>query len=391
MIAGLAKGFCRRALAAWPTFAILLAIASGATGAPGAVATDTAWARLPGAKAEAIDPGNPRQRTTVVQGQANDLAAALGALQQCQALQPEGPPCELTRLNDERIATGRQIRARVPTGPHPLFLWRYERGATTLYLAGSIHILKPSLYPVAEQLETAFAQSDQLVLEVNTEQYPQDELTRRSLAHGRLPEGAELQTVLPAPIYQRLAQRLADYGVPMQNLAPLSPAMVMNQFVVYRLMSLGYLPEYGLEQHFMAQRGARPILELESLEAQLTLLFDQPLPVQIQLLADTLDLEAAIEPMLADMVAAWLSGDDARFLTLFEEQSGDSAAARAFNRALLDDRNVGMAARISELLTRPGKYFVLIGAAHLVGDQGIVALLERQGVRGRRIYSTDRL
>ena len=169
------------------------------------------------------------------------------------------------------------------------------------------------------------------------------------------------------------------------------PAMLMNQLVVARLMALGYQPEHGVEQHFLSRRTHQQVLELESLEAQLELLFDQPMGIQIQLLADSLDMELEVEPLLADLLAAWFSGDDAAFLRLFSAQTGDSELAQAFSRMLLDERNPGMAEGIRGYLQRPGTYFVLVGAAHLVGENGVVSLLENAGLRGRRIRSSDAL
>ena len=101
--------------------------------------------------------------------------------------------------------------------------------------------------------------------------------------------------------------------------------------------------------------------------------------------------EAEVEAIIADMLAAWLSGDDASLLRLFEVQAGNSELSRAFNTKLLDERNVTMAQTIRRYLAGSGTYFVLIGAGHFVGDQGIISLLGRQGVRGRRITSDTQL
>jgi hypothetical protein len=339
-----------------------------------------------------VAPDRPDLRA-LVHGQPHDLAASLAARERCEALLGGRGSCEIVRLGDERVTTGQEIRERVPDEPHPLFLWRYTRGTTTLYLAGSIHILKPTIYPLPAQLTAAFRQASHLVLEVDVHGLPPAELQRRTLARARLPDGQTLHDVLPAPLLRRLETRLAAYGITLDMVNRAKPALVMNQLVVSRLLALGYLPDSGLESHFLAQRTHQQVLELESLDDQLALLFDQPIATQVALLAETLDVEREVEPLLAGMLVAWLSGDDATFLELFEAQAGDSAESRAFNEALLDERNRGMAAGIRRLLEgsgeSPRRYFVLVGAAHLVGEQGIVQLLARQGIHGRRIRSTD--
>lgn len=359
---------------------------------------DPAFDTLPDAKALAVLPGQP-EVTGLAHSQPHDLAASLQARASCEAAASgvETPAtgaqrCEIVRLNDVAVTSGRDIRAQVPD-THPLFLWRYTHGRNTVFLAGSIHILKPSLYPLPAQFDLAFDSADHLVLEVHTAALSPADLQQRTLAHALLPDDQTLDQVVPQDLYRRLDERLAVYGTSTQMVNRAKPALVMNQLVLSRLMALGYEPDSGAESYFLARRRHQQIHELESVEAQLALLFDQPLATQVELLKDTLDLEPDIEPLLAGLMVAWLSGDDARLLALFEAQTGDSPEARAFNRALLDDRNHTMAAGIRRYLESAtgGTYFVLVGAAHLVGDPGIVALLERQGVRGERIHSTDRI
>ncbi len=367
--------------------AAALADAGRAVSGSEAVAYDD----LARAKAMAIRPGSPTSSAAVSHGQPNDLAAARQALQQCQAQSSAAEPCEVVRLNDEQVTTARAILDGVPEAPHPLYLWEYRQGQSTVYLAGSIHVLKPALYPLPPQLYGAFERSDYLAVEVDPSRYPRDELQRLTADYGLLTAGKTLREVLPASLAQRLERRLEAYGIPLAALPNAKPAMMMNQLVMARLMALGYQPEYGVEQHFLGRRTHQKVLELESLEAQLELLFDQPLDMQIQLLADSLDMELEIEPTLAGLLTAWFSGDDAAFLRLFTTQTGDSDLAQAFSRLLLNERNPGMADGIRGYLQNPGTYFVLVGAAHLVGDHGVVSLLQDAGIRGRRISSSDTL
>jgi uncharacterized protein YbaP (TraB family) len=368
--------------------AVLLAGASPAPAEP-------TFESLADAKALAVVPTRPEIGRGLAHSQPHDLAASVRAREQCQVTAAAGELCEVVRLNDQRITTGAEIRARVPKEPHPLFLWRYRGDRNVVYLAGSIHILKPSLYPLPQQLDDAFQRSDYLVLEVNVASFDLEEMQRRTMAHARLPDQQTLADVLPAPLHQRLDRHLGAFGMTAAMLSRAKPAMVMNHVVVSRLLTLGYLPDSGLESHFLSRRSGQEILELESLDAQLELLFDQPLATQIQLLAETLDMEAGIEPLLAGLLVAWLSGNDAEFLELFKAQSGDSPLSRDFTRKLLDERNHTMAERIRGYLTddsaEPASYFVLVGAAHLVGDQGIVQLLARHGIHGERVLSNERI
>lgn len=351
--------------------------------------TSAAYDMLAGRKARAEVPGNSSIQGTA-HSQPNDLAASRTALANCEARRPDSTaPCEVTRLNNDVVATGNEIRARVAAGPHPLYLWRYRSATATVFLVGSIHVLKPSLYPLPPQFDAAFDHADYLVVEVNTDDQSDADLQALSMRYALLPDQQTLADVLPAPLYQRLDEHLAAYGMSAAAAARTKPVVAMNALVLARLTALGYLTDYGLEEHFRERLGTRQILELESMQSQLSLLFEQPLPTQIQLLTDALDQEYLIEPLLTELLIAWLSGDDARFLELFEQQTGDSELAVAFNRQLLDERNIGMADKVHGYLRSNGTYFVLAGAAHFIGPQGIVALLAQQGIAGRRIMSDE--
>jgi len=346
---------------------------------------------LPGAKAMAVAPHRPDSIRGIAHSQPHDLLASSRALEACRAEAGPQQPCEIVRLNAERITTGAEIRDRVTDSPHPLFLWRFASRGTVVYLAGSIHILKPTLYPLPAPLEAAFRLADYLVLEVDVSAIPPQQMQQRTLEYALLPQGQTLSGVLPAGLHAELTSHLADYGMTPDMLERARPAMVMNQIVVSRLMALGYQPDSGLESHFLAQRTDQSVLELESLDDQLALLFGQPLATQVELLDETLEVADDIEPLLTDMLVAWMSGNDAAFLQAFKAQSGDSPRARAFTRALLEDRNHVMADGIARFLAQatddPRSYFVLVGAAHLVGEEGIVPLLRQRGYSGRRLQS----
>ncbi len=346
---------------------------------------------LPEKKALAAAQGSP-QIYGVAHSQARNLLAGQLALNVCERKRTAtSAPCELIRLNDRQITTARELRDGLPAGSRPLYLWRYTSPNATVFLAGSVHFLKETLYPLPEPFEAAFRQSDTLVVEVDLSALPAAELQARTLAAGRLPKGQTLAAVLPPELYDRLSHRLASDGMDIGLFQSLKPAMVMNQLAVFGLMALGYSPQFGLEQYFTARSGHRAILELESIDAQLELLFGQSMAMQVQLLKDTLDQEAQLEPLLAGMLGAWLAGADDEFLKLFVQQAGDSELAREFNRKLLDNRNAGMAEKIVGYLTGKGTYFVLVGAAHFIGDNGIVGLLARQGVHGSRMLSDTEL
>ncbi len=321
-----------------------------------------------------------------------DVAATAEALDQCNESREArriDPACEIVELNGATVTRGREIKQAALARSHPLYLWKYTSSTATVYLAGSIHVLKQTLYPLPPQLEQAFQASDHIAVEVDTFNIDPRLMQQKVRQYAMLPAGQTLSTVLPPTVFKELQAFLTDQGIDLNAVATLKPSILATQLAVTRLMALGYLPEFGMERHFVTRAGKRPILELETLDEQLDLLANPPMTLQGEMLSETLQQMEDIEPIIAQMIKAWLLGDDAEFMRLFELQSGESEAFLAFMQRLLDERNVGMADKVQSYLATQGTYFVLVGSAHLSGREGVVALLNRRGMTGRRMLSND--
>lgn len=321
--------------------------------------------------------------------QPNELAAATAALANCRQQAPQSQHCELTWLNDQALTTGASLRAKSTKKPHPLFLWRFAKGGTTLYLAGSVHLLKPSTYPLPAQLEQAFAESDNLVLEVNLDALDPTELQQAFQQRALLTDGSKLNQHLTPELSTQLATQLRRYGIDLKDLGRLKPAAITQQLAMLRLLTLGYPNNSGVEQHFLAKLDGRKVQGLETIEEQLDLLLNQPMDVQLAMLQATLEQIGLAGQQMSSMVYAWLTGDDQHILAEFKAQAGSSAAANHFYEQLLDRRNLIMASKIQKLLEVPGTHMVLIGAAHYPGQNGILNLLSKQGLQGQRIWSNQ--
>jgi len=322
--------------------------------------------------------------------QQNRTAAALAANNKCKTATTEIHPqgyCELVRMDNLPITQASELKAN--TQRHPLFLWRFTSNTSTLYLAGSLHLLKQGLYPLPTQYEQAFNLSNKLVLEVTTDQISPSEIYAKTQAAARLTKQRYLRESFSAQDYSQLASTAALYGVPLQALQSYKPAMVYTQLSLMGFIALGYDPDLGVEEHFSKSKASKDILQLESLDRQLGFLFAQPMATQIAVLMDTVQQFNEIETVASDLVRAWAAGDDATMATLIADQNGASDLIKDFSKQLLDQRNEDMSEKIARYLNTEESYFVLVGAAHLAGPNSIIKLLEKNGLRGERIYSDD--
>jgi len=332
---------------------------------------------------------------SVSSAQPNELAAATAALAACEQSAAANGRCELVRLNNEAITTGGSLRQKLTNKygdkPRPLFLWRYTTATSTLYLAGSVHVLKPSIYPLPRQLESAFDQADTLVFEVNLAELDPQKVQAALAQRALLPQGQNLEQQLGPRLTAATAKQFQRYGIDLKSLSQLKPAAVTQQLVMLRLLTIGYPNNSGVEQHFLAKLGNQSVQGLETIDEQLDLLLNQPMPVQIAMLKESLEQFDDVDQQMSELVFAWMAGDDELMLSEFKAQAGNSPAAKDFYAQLLDERNISMAQKIRTLLKQPGTHMVLVGAAHCAGPKGIVNLLETQGVKGQRVWSNHNL
>ncbi len=338
----------------------------------------------------------------------NKIIASQTALTNCRIAHPTQPAqCALVELNGKAVTTMADIREHLPSAPHPLYLWKISNdqiGSPNVWLAGSIHLLKPGFYPLPSQFEAAYRHSKHLVQEVDPDELDPVRVQRLIAKYARLPDKQQLSHLMTPDSLTDLSRHIKDFGLSISDFETMKPAYLVQQLAVLEMMALNYQPNLGMESHFAKLHAPGPIKALETTEFQLKLLFSPDNPTQVALAEEYLQQAKDFERLIVDMQIAWLSGDDAAMLKILAEQEGQSAGVRAYTKALLQTRNVGMADSIETYLSRATSpratpsdpaalkdFFVLVGTAHLVGEANIPQLLEQRGFTVQRLYSNSAL
>jgi uncharacterized protein YbaP (TraB family) len=266
-------------------------------------------------------------------------------------------------------------------GQHPLLWTGPAADGGRLYLFGSIHVGHPSFYPFAPAIEEAFASADRLVVEVDARSVDTTDLTQLTLETGSLPAGQKLSDVVSPELYARVGEAAEELGLAPEIFDGMSPGAASLVISVMPLLQRGFDPSAGVDQYFLDRATGKEIVELETWQQQSDLMGA----------LDERSLRAALDGMktfdqdLDALYRAWRCGDEK---ALTRAVFGDrERAATPEARASADDlsetflfgRNREMARAIGELLAKGGNTFVVVGAAHLVGAQGIPALLRAAG------------
>jgi uncharacterized protein len=258
------------------------------------------------------------------------------------------------------------------------FLWKISAKQGVIYLVGSVHVLTKDYYPLSAGLETAFKDCDVLVEETDIGELWSSDSQLQILTKGMLPAGQSLDKVVSASTYAQVTKRLANLGMPVEPLKQLKPWMLALTLLQFEWQKAGFDPNLGLDKHFYdrAHSEGKSTQGLETAEYQISLLDGLTAEQQDRMLADTLkDLDTEIANF-DKLVSAWKGGDAA---TVERITLADLKQDPVIYRRLLIDRNRNWLPKLEALFSRPGHAFVVVGAAHLIGPDGLLAMLKAKG------------
>ena len=269
------------------------------------------------------------------------------------------------------LATAQAAQART-------FGWKATGKGGTIYLVGSIHVMSPSFYPLNPALDAAFNDSDLLVEEVDLAEMVDPTTQMSMLTRGMLPSGQSLDTLLTPATLALVKKATGDLGSAGAALMRFKPWMLAIALQGRELMKAGFDPALGLDQHFYdeAKAGAKAVQGLETVDYQISHFDGMTLEQQDRMLAETLkelETETAAVGKLGD---AWKGGDVAAIEKI---ALADLKSDPAMYQRLLVERNRNWMPRIEALFARRGRALVVVGAAHLVGPDGLIAMLKAKG------------
>lgn len=262
-------------------------------------------------------------------------------------------------------------------------LWVVKDKDTTIYLFGTIHVLKPGLSWFDEAVKAAFDKSDQVYLEIPIPDPAEAQKIVLPLAVDQ--SGKTLTSKIPEDQRAAYAAGLAKIGVPATALDQLQPwfaAVTMSQVL---LQKAGYSPDNGAEKAIDAAAKAahKPVNGLETLEQQIHYFADLSQDEQVKFLMSGIKDIDKFNGTIAEMVDDWSKGEPDK---LAEVMNRDYDASPLIIKTLLTDRNARWADWIDQRLKQPGTVFIAVGAGHLAGSNSVQAqLAAKYHVKAARI------
>ena len=258
------------------------------------------------------------------------------------------------------------------------FLWKASGDKNTVYILGSIHLLKRESAALKPNVQEVFSKSKRLVLEIDLVSEGPAKFQQLLMQKGIDPEGKQLEQQLSQETYALTAKRASDLGVDLKILAPFKPWVVALTMVVMQLQKLGYDPNLGID-HQLARRAKqadKPVDGLETAEFQIDIFSRLTASEQDMFLRQSLLEMDQLEKSVDDLVAVWNSGDVARGEQLFLESMRAYPELKA---KLIDERNRSWIGQIEQFLKQDDNILVVVGSAHLVGKGGVIEILKARG------------
>lgn len=257
-------------------------------------------------------------------------------------------------------------------------VWKITTDTNTVYLAGTIHALRDSDYPLPAAFELAFNDSEHIVFESDLSLAADPAFAGQMMQKGIFTDGTQLSSLIDKKAYDQAIALTSEMMLPAQMVNSMEPWLVGLLTQIQMIQKIGFKVELGVDYHLHARATAegKSIGVLEEAMAPIDALDQMPIPLQVKFLQSGLIDQATVKALMEEMVTAWRTGDATKIDALMKQEMG---GIEDLMTALLDDRNRNWMPSIQALLTSDKNSMVAVGAGHLAGENSVIDLLEKAG------------
>jgi uncharacterized protein YbaP (TraB family) len=262
-------------------------------------------------------------------------------------------------------------------------VWKIEKGGNSLYLGGSVHILREEDYPLPGEFDLAFDRSDMLVLETDIEQLNNPEVLRRITDQMLLPGNETLRTALDKQTFKELESRCKEYGIPMDMVIKFKPSMAVNALSAGQIKDLGFA-EPGVDMYYFsrAKTENKSLGFLESIDTQIDILINSGAGYENEYVRYSLQDLDRTGNVLITLISEWKKGSAKK---LESELLDIKEHFPLVYKTMFADRNNAWMRLLETYLDTPAVEFVIAGLGHLHGLDGLLGQLRSRGYRIEQI------
>lgn len=261
---------------------------------------------------------------------------------------------------------------------HPVSMWQVNGAKNRVFLLGSIHLLRAGDHPLPSVMEAAYDEAETLFMEMDMDDVDPMEAQQVITELGLIRDGTSLPELMGPAAWSEAEDLATRVDIPLFMLEGSEPWLAAIMVEQLMLTRIGFDPAYGIESRMVERAGVdgKEIIGLETVRQQLGYLDNMSLESQRALLLQSLEESADIEKIMDELVAAWREGDIGFLET---NMLNEIRQHQELYKTLVIDRNRNWVERCEELLKETDDYLVIVGTLHLIGEDGVPALLAERG------------
>jgi len=258
-------------------------------------------------------------------------------------------------------------------------VWKISKNSNELYLAGSIHVLKESDYPLPEEFDLAFENAEKLVFEADVSQLNNPQMAQVIMQNAMLEDNKTLQDVLNEEVYKALEAEANKMSMPLASLSRFKPGMVVVTMTGIKLQQLG-ITATGVDQHFIdkANEAEKELGYLETIEEQLEIIMNMGKGKENEFVMYSIEDMESMSTEMDKLVKSWREGTSE---LMTEQLTEMEAEYPELYQRIMVDRNNNWMPQIETFLSDKSVEFVVVGSLHLHGEDGLLQQLVAKGYK----------
>ncbi|MDR0407502.1 MAG: TraB/GumN family protein [Campylobacteraceae bacterium] len=261
-------------------------------------------------------------------------------------------------------------------------VWKISKGASSLYIGGSVHILRTQDFPLPKEFDIAFDKSDILVFEADINEANNPEVVQKMLQYMMLPEGKTLKTVLRQKTYKLLEEKCKELGLPIKYMENFTPFSIANVLFVAQIGKLGFMAQ-GVDEYYFnkAVQSGKKTEFFETIEFQMKLFNDFGM-IGDEYVLQSIDELDSLKDIMPSLIAEWRNGTSK---TTDETQQEMRDKFPNLYKAFVLDRNKQWLALIEKYLTTKNTEFIIVGLGHVQSGDGLLKSLKEKGYKVEQV------
>lgn len=292
--------------------------------------------------------------------------------------------------------SGNNGTSSVQKAEGPLLYKVTDSSGNVAWLFGSIHVGREDYYPLPDYVQNAFKEADSLAVEADMVAFESDQTAQtKALMQLVYRDGTKISDHIPQELYNKCVNILTAENTYMPMLDMYSASFWSSTIQSMATSKLGGDAKLGIDRHFLnlAKESGKTVLEIESAELQYSLMAGFSDELQC------LTLESAVEQYenpeearkdLKSMMDLWASGDEQAFADFLANDDQNMTADekeiyKEYKQIMITDRNLSMADWAENALSSGDEVFIVVGAAHVIGEGALADLLTQRGYTVERI------